>query len=131
MKKILGILLSLAVLGLSFTGCSKKDSSGSSSSSSGSSSSASSGSSGSSSSSTSSKKDGDILIGVSIWSSTDTLGSQCKRILDAAAKALGVNLETLLISQPDNGEQALEIADNLIRRPDATESSSVTPRPQR
>ena len=31
------------------------------------------------------------------------------------AKALGVNIETLLISQPDNGEQALEIADNLIR----------------
>lgn len=31
------------------------------------------------------------------------------------AKALGVNLETLLISQPDNGEQALDIADNLIR----------------
>lgn len=31
------------------------------------------------------------------------------------AKAFGVNLETLLISQPDNGEQALEIADNLIR----------------
>ncbi len=31
------------------------------------------------------------------------------------AKALGVNLETLLISQPDNGEQALEVADDLIR----------------
>ena len=31
------------------------------------------------------------------------------------AQALGVNLETLLISQPDNGEQALEIADSLIR----------------
>ena len=31
------------------------------------------------------------------------------------AKALGVNLDTLLISRPDNGEQALEIADNLIR----------------
>ena len=31
------------------------------------------------------------------------------------AKSLGVNLDTLLISQPDNGEQALEIADNLIR----------------
>src|SRR5574344_980209 len=30
------------------------------------------------------------------------------------AKALGVNLETLLISQPDNGEQALEIADNKV-----------------
>src|SRR5574343_537077 len=31
------------------------------------------------------------------------------------AKKLGVNIDTLLISQPDNGEQALEIADNLIR----------------
>ena len=31
------------------------------------------------------------------------------------AKSLGVDLDTLLISQPDNGEQALEIADNLIR----------------
>ena len=31
------------------------------------------------------------------------------------AKALGVNLDTLLISQPDNGEQARDIADNLIR----------------
>ena len=29
--------------------------------------------------------------------------------------ALGVDTENLLISQPDNGEQALEIADNLIR----------------
>lgn len=31
------------------------------------------------------------------------------------AAALGVDVENLLISQPDNGEQALEIADNLIR----------------
>ena len=31
------------------------------------------------------------------------------------AKNLGVDLENLLISQPDCGEQALEIADNLIR----------------
>ncbi|HEY0770304.1 MAG TPA: recombinase RecA, partial [Sphingobacteriaceae bacterium] len=31
------------------------------------------------------------------------------------AKKLGVDIENLLISQPDNGEQALEIADNLIR----------------
>ena len=30
-----------------------------------------------------------IKIGVSIWSSTDVLGSQCKTILDTAAKALG------------------------------------------
>ena len=31
------------------------------------------------------------------------------------AEKLGVDTENLLISQPDNGEQALEIADNLIR----------------
>lgn len=31
------------------------------------------------------------------------------------AGKLGVDIENLLISQPDNGEQALEIADNLIR----------------
>ncbi len=31
------------------------------------------------------------------------------------AESLGVDVENLLISQPDNGEQALEIADNLIR----------------
>ncbi len=31
------------------------------------------------------------------------------------AEALGVDIENLLISQPDNGEQALEIADHLIR----------------
>ena len=33
----------------------------------------------------------------------------------AYAEKLGVNTEELIISQPDNGEQALEIADNLIR----------------
>lgn len=31
------------------------------------------------------------------------------------AEQLGVDIENLLISQPDNGEQALEIADSLIR----------------
>ena len=31
------------------------------------------------------------------------------------AKNLGVNIDELLISQPDNGEQALEIADILVR----------------
>lgn len=35
----------------------------------------------------------DIKIGVSIWSSTDVLGSQCKLILDAAAEALGVEVQ--------------------------------------
>jgi recombination protein RecA len=31
------------------------------------------------------------------------------------AKALGVNLDELLVSQPDSGEQALEIAETLVR----------------
>ena len=31
------------------------------------------------------------------------------------AQNLGVNIDDLIISQPDHGEQALEIADNLIR----------------
>jgi recombination protein RecA len=31
------------------------------------------------------------------------------------AAALGIDVQNLLMSQPDNGEQALEIADNLIR----------------
>ena len=34
-----------------------------------------------------------IKIGVSIWSSTDVLGSQCKLIIDAAADALGVDVQ--------------------------------------
>ena len=37
--------------------------------------------------------DGEIKIGVSIWSSTDVLGSQCKLIIDEAAKALGVQVQ--------------------------------------
>lgn len=31
------------------------------------------------------------------------------------AQKLGIDIDSLIISQPDNGEQALEIADNLIR----------------
>ncbi|MCB2160173.1 MAG: DNA recombination/repair protein RecA, partial [Rhodobacteraceae bacterium] len=31
------------------------------------------------------------------------------------ARKLGVNLDELLISQPDTGEQALEIVDTLVR----------------
>ena len=34
-----------------------------------------------------------IKIGVSIWSSTDVLGSQCKKIVDKAAKATGVEVQ--------------------------------------
>ena len=35
----------------------------------------------------------DIKIGVSIWSSTDVLGSSCKDIIDKAAEALGVTVQ--------------------------------------
>ena len=51
------------------------------------------GGSGSGSSDKSASKSGKIKIGVSIWSSTDVLGSQCKKILDEAAKALDVEVQ--------------------------------------
>ena len=38
------------------------------------------------------------------------------------AESLGVDTENLFISQPDNGEQALEIAENLIRSGPSTYS---------
>ncbi len=44
-------------------------------------------------SSGSSKAPDKIKIGVSIWSSTDVLGSQCKKIVDKAAKATGVEVQ--------------------------------------
>ena len=40
---------------------------------------------------------------------------QSMLLIDFMLKILGVNIDELIISQPDNGEQALEIADNLIR----------------
>jgi ribose transport system substrate-binding protein len=51
------------------------------------------------------------LIGVSIWSSTDTLGSQCKRIIDAAAKALDVNV--MYVDQGHISEQVTGSAETL------------------
>jgi len=42
---------------------------------------------------TTAASDDTIKIGVSIWSSTDVLGSQCKMIIDEAAKALGVQVQ--------------------------------------
>ena len=35
--------------------------------------------------------------------------------MDPAYKRIGVDIDELLVSQPDHGEQALEIADLLIR----------------
>jgi ribose transport system substrate-binding protein len=51
------------------------------------------------------------LIGVSIWSSTDTLGSQCKLILDAAAKALDIDI--MYVDQGHISEQVTASAETL------------------
>lgn len=45
------------------------------------------------------------------------------------AAKLGVNVDDLLISQPDTGEQALEICDMLVRSMPSTSSSSTPWRP--
>ncbi len=74
-KRVLGVGLSAAMVAGSLVGC------GSSST-------------GSSSGTTAAVTDNSqIKIGVSIWSSTDVLGSQCKLILDEAANALGVQVQ--------------------------------------
>ncbi len=45
------------------------------------------------------------------------------------ARKLGVDIDNLILSQPDNGEQALEIVDMLVRS-GASTSSSSTPSPR-
>ena len=52
-----------------------------------------------------------IKIGISIWSSTDTLGSECKRMIDAAAAALGV--QTQWVDQAHISEQVTASAETL------------------
>lgn len=54
---------------------------------------------------------GDITIGVSIWSSTDVLGSQCKKIVDKAANALGV--KTTWVDQGHVSEQVTASVEQL------------------
>ena len=64
---------------------------------------------------------GKTTLATHIVAESQKLGGNCAFIdaehaLDPAyAKKLGVNLEELLISQPDTGEQGLEIADSLIK----------------
>ena len=88
MRKILSMLVAVAVLGMALVSCSKKQA-------------------GSSASSEEKK----IKIGVSIWSSTDTLGSQCKRIVDAAAKALDV--QVMYVDQGHISENVTSSAETL------------------
>ena len=53
----------------------------------------------------------DITIGVSIWSSTDVLGSQCKKIIDKAAAALDVNV--MYVDQGHVSEQVTASVEQL------------------
>ena len=64
---------------------------------------------------------GKTTLALQVIAEAQKLGGTCA-IIDAEhaldpgyAKKLGVNLDSLLISQPDAGEQALEIADTLVR----------------
>ncbi len=64
---------------------------------------------------------GKTTLALHVVAEAQKLGGACAFIdaehaLDAGyAKKLGVDIEELLISQPDSGEQALEIADTLVR----------------
>ena len=55
--------------------------------------------------------DDKIKIGVSIWSSTDTLGSEVKRLIDAAADALDVEVQW--VDQAHISEQVTASAETL------------------
>ena len=88
MRKFLSMLVAVAVLGMALVSCSKKQAG-----------------------SASSTEDKKIKIGVSIWSSTDTLGSQCKRIVDAAAKALDV--QVMYVDQGHISENVTSSAETL------------------
>ena len=90
MKKAFKIFSAALIAGALFASCSKKTDVGTAS------------------KSDSAKK---IKIGVSIWSSTDTLGSQCKRILDAAAKALDVDI--MYVDQAHISEQVTASAETI------------------
>lgn len=83
MKKFLALILVLATT-LSLVACSSSGSNGAAP--------AGTASAASSGTGNTASNNGTIKIGVSIWSSTDVLGSQCKKMLDAAAQALGVQL---------------------------------------
>ena len=72
---------------------------------------------------TSSNKSGKIKIGVSIWSSTDVLGSQCKKILDEAAKALDVDVQYV---DQDMYLRKLPLLLSSWQQQDVRELSSVT-----
>ncbi|HUM83722.1 MAG TPA: substrate-binding domain-containing protein [Lachnospiraceae bacterium] len=92
-KKVISALLCTAMAGTLLAGCGGSSTAASTATTSKAASSATTSTAASTATSKSTVADSDIKIGVSIWSSTDVLGSQCKLILDAAAKALGVQVQ--------------------------------------
>ena len=64
---------------------------------------------------------GKTTLALHVIAEAQKMGENCAFIdaehaLDPAyAKKLGVNIDELIISQPDTGEQALEITDSLVR----------------
>lgn len=100
MKKFLSVILALG-LTLSLGACSSTSSSTSTSTNTSSSTS-------STAAKTSTIDNSKILIGVSIWSSTDVLGSACKKMLDASASALGIKLEYV-----DQGHESAAVDDSI------------------
>ena len=79
-KRLVSIALSLLMLGSTLAGCGNAATGNTSS------------APASNTQTTANSSSDTIKIGVSIWSSTDVLGSQCKLILDEAAEALGVQV---------------------------------------
>jgi ribose transport system substrate-binding protein len=100
-RKVFSLILSLAFIMSMFAGCGKKSNDASTDASSTQKTEA-------ASTATTTK---DIKIGVSIWSSTDTLGSQCKKVIDAAAKALGVKV--MYVDQGHVSEQVTASVETL------------------
>ena len=97
MKRFLKVLLSATLLGTALVSCNKKTDAPKTSSGTG--------------EATTTTEEKPIKIGVSIWSSTDTLGSQCKRIIDAAAKAL--NVQVMYVDQGHVSENVTSSAETL------------------
>lgn len=93
-KKIMGILLSITMVASLTVGCGSTTSDTNETSSTKESSTGDAASSDENKETASTNASGDkIKIGVSIWSTTDSLGGSCKKILDAAAEAVGCDIE--------------------------------------
>ena len=102
-KRILSLILSAAMLSTMFVGCGSSSSESAPKAESGAA---------KETAEAATEAPSDIKIGVSIWSSTDVLGSQCKKILDAAAEALDVSVQ--YVDQAHVSEQVTASVETLV-----------------